>query len=130
VLFYFRSGEIFSVTIFVDDMVTFVDGIIERVIQILQEPIQQRPATTKCKTEPKEDYSKSIRSYSHGGLEIECRTQPESKDIGKENLATALSANMRDNMSLATTHPGGSIIRIARRYVLVNSDYFNFINKI
>jgi hypothetical protein len=29
--------------------------------------------------------------------------------IGQEDLATALSANMRDNMSLATTHPGGSM---------------------
>jgi hypothetical protein len=30
-------------------------------------------------------------------------------NIEQEDLATALSATMRDNMSLATTHPGGSI---------------------
>jgi hypothetical protein len=30
-------------------------------------------------------------------------------NMGQEDLATALSATMRDNMSIATTHPGGSI---------------------
>jgi hypothetical protein len=30
-------------------------------------------------------------------------------NMGQEDLATPLSATMRDNMSIATTHPGGSI---------------------
>jgi hypothetical protein len=30
-------------------------------------------------------------------------------NIGQEDLATALSATMRDNMSIATTHPGDTI---------------------
>jgi hypothetical protein len=54
-------------------------------------------------------------------------------NIGQEDLATALSANMRDNMSLATTHPGGSIAipsAITAGSSLTNDQYSKILNAI
>jgi hypothetical protein len=54
-------------------------------------------------------------------------------NIGQEDLAIALLANMRDNMSLATTHPGGSIAipsAITAGSSLTNDQYSKLLNAI
>jgi hypothetical protein len=54
-------------------------------------------------------------------------------NIGQEDLATALSATMRDNMSIATTHPGGSIaipLAITAGSSLTNDQFSNLLNAI
>jgi hypothetical protein len=58
---------------------------------------------------PRKTTARAYEAIAMDDWRLDVEHNLNQMNIGQEDLATALSANMRDNMSLATTHPGGSI---------------------